>query len=448
MRKKLGSFNNLIMNSYKRFTIIDCNMHKLQKDFFLTIVFCQLYDLTSPNVVFGVNRSFKTMEEFKAILLSVKNNNKLSSAIYQVVELIIEQFEFTDFGSFHHKIYDLIVELGAITQQKKITKLEAISLYKDTLRSLRDIHDTKFEPINLSPVFLQILKALDKDIVKKRMYLPFDTDTDTDTEASLSISYFEPNQPINIKYLKQPPKHTLRLLAFLQMSDVRCFNSNFLESDHESLPRSIDLAVKLIKPPRTTSKSETKEKGAKVEVGNKLPRYREFNIINTLIQNLSKNGTGYLFLVQSALNRQVDAESRAQLVKGKCISAVVLLPQKLFTQQTFELVLIILKKNSKFVRFIDAVDFYSVSDKKHSLTRLNELENLINSKEEISGRSFHVPIDIILKNNSSLHPVAYKNMFWLENIGMKELESQRLSLLNELELAQGNIGKLVNKFIT
>jgi len=31
---------------------------------------------------------------------------------------------------------------------------------------------------------------------------------------------------------------------------------------------------------------------------------------------------------------------------------------------------------------------------------------------------------------------------------MKELESQRLSLLNELELAQGNIGKLVNKFIT
>jgi len=442
MRKKLDSFNNLIMNSYKKFTVIDCNKHKLQKDFFLTIVFCQLYDLTSPNVVFGINRSFKTMEEFKAILLSVKNNNKLSSAIYQVVELIIEQFEFTDFSSFNHKIYDLIFELGAITQQKKITKLEAISLYNDTLRSLSDIHDTKFEPINLSPVFLQILKALDKDIVKKRMYLPFDTET------SLSISYFEPNQPINIKYIKQPPKHTLRLLAFLQVSDVRCFNSNFLESDHESLPSSIDLAVKLIKPPRTTSKSETKEKGAQVEAGNKLPRYREFNIINTLIQNLSKNGTGYLFLVQSALNRQVDAESRAQLVKGKCISAVVLLPQKLFTQQTFELVLIILKKNSKFVRFIDAVDFYSVSDKKHSLTRLNELENLINSKEEISGRSFHVPIDIIIKNNSSLHPVAYKDLFWLENIGVKELESQRLSLLNELELAQDNIGKLVNNFIT
>jgi hypothetical protein len=56
---------------------------------------------------------------------------------------------------------------------------------------------------------------------------------------------------------------------------------------------------------------------------------------------------------------------------------------------------------------------------------LEELNQLIKSKVEVKGRSFHIPVEIIFKNNSSLHPVAYKYIFWLENTGIEELQYQR-----------------------
>jgi hypothetical protein len=450
------NFPNSIIESYKHCylpSLADINNPNSQRDFFLFIVFCYLYDSTAPTVKFELNEHCKTIKEFKGVLLSVKNSNLTSSAISQSIELINEQIRGVDISDLLEDLNRLVIELSSkMGQQGKSTKIEAIEHYREILKPLQQMNienicDIQVEPLYVSPIYLQLLKTIDNSIAKDRMYLPFDVDA----EASISILDSDPKQAVDVESVEQSPLHILRVLALLHSSDVNVLNSHCLQTGFKYSYSSVDLAIKLIKPPRVIIKGEIKEKHTLLEVAkdnkNKYPRYPEFYVANTLTHALSKQGTGYVFLVQNALNRQSDAESRTKLVKSGFVSSVVIFPQKLFSQQTYELVLIILKKNSQFIRFIDAIDFYTVSDKKHVLTRLDELKNLIDSKGEVKGRSFHVPLNIVVNNNSSLHPVAYKDLNWLEDTGIQELKSQRFKLLSEFESAQNNIDKLISKFI-
>jgi hypothetical protein len=463
----VNDFKSSIIESYKHCylpSLIDNSNANSQRDFFLFFVFCYLYDSTEPTVKFELCEPFQTIENFNHILLSVKNNNSTNSAVSQCIELIEEQIRGINSIDLVEDINRLVIELsGLANQQKKLTKVEAIGRYREALLPLQqmnveNIHDIEVEPLRLSPVYFQLLNVMKSGITKKRMYLPFDVDA----EASISILDSEPSQAVDVESVEQSPLHILRFLALLHSADVNVLNSHCLQPGYNLHSNATDLAVKLTKLPKVINKGEIKDKDAALNTGNnkdknkepelnkdenKLPRYPEFDVANVLTSALSKKGTGYIFLVQNALSRQSDAESRSRLVKSGCVSAVVTLPQKLFSQQTYELVLIILKRNSQTVRFIDAVDFYTVSDKKHVLARLDELKNLIDTKEEVKGRSFHVPLNIIINNNSSLHPVAYKDLYWLEDAGIEELKSQRLNLLDELGSTQNNIDKLVNKFI-
>lgn len=467
----MSDFKSSVIESYKHCylpSLVDSNNANSQRDFFLFFVFCYMYDSTEPMVKFELKGPFKSIDAFNNILLSVKNNNPTSSAVSQCIELIEEQIRNLNSNELLIDINKLVIELNSMMAQQGIsTKVEAVEQYREALLPLQqmnieNVHDVQVEPLRLSPVYLQLLKRLNTGIAKNRMYLPFDVDT----EGSITILNSDPRQAVDVESVEQSPVHILRFFALLHSADVDVLNSHCLQSGYEFHHSSIDLAVKLTKPPKVIIKGEIKEKyglleseknnkdkNKELEVSqinkdeNKLPRYPEFDVANALTSALSNKGTGYIFVVQNALNRQSDAESRARLVNSRCVSAVITLPQKLFSQQTYELVLVILKKNSQFVRFIDAVDFYTVSNKKHVLTRLDELKNLIDAKEEVKGRSFHVPLNIIMNNNSSLHPLAYKGLYWLEDAGIEELKSQRLSLLQELESTQNNIDNLVSKFI-
>ena len=465
----MPDYQSSIVESYKHChlpSLGDSSNANAQRDFFLFIVFCNLYDATSPKVLFNFNRPLTGIDEFKNTLSLVKQGNRTSSAVFQSIEAIEKQIHSIDPTNLVEDINRLIAELSHSNfQYSHLSNIEALELYRKSLLPLQEMNiensfNTPIEPLRLSSVYSQLLNEINKIISKTRMYLPFDADI----EASASILSSKAKQAVDVEAVQQSPLHILRMLALLHSEDVNIINSHCLQSGHESFNHSIDLAVKITKLPKVINKSEinkgkvvsndedniSKNNDNSAKAINKgeinLPRYTEFNVANTLTSSLSSKGCGYIFLVQNALNRQSDEEERAKLVKSGYVSAVITLPQKLFSQQTYELVLIILKRNSKFIRFINAVDFYTVSEKKHALARLDELTKLIKAKGEVEGRSIDVPLNIITNNNCSLNPVAYKELYRLEDAGIDKLKADRLELLKELESTQTNIDMIINRF--
>lgn len=465
----MSDYQSSIVESYKHChlpSLVESSNANAQRDFFLFIVFCNLYDATSPKVLFNFNRPLTGVDEFKNTLSSVKQGNRTSSAVFQSIDTIEKQIHSIDPTNLVEDINRLIAELSHPNfQYNHLSNIEALELYRKSLLPLQEMNiensfNTPIEPLRLSSVYSQLLNEINRAISKARMYLPFDADI----EASASILSSKAKQAVDVEAVQQSPLHILRMLALLHSEDVNIINSHCLQSGHESFNHSKDLAVKITKLPKVINKSEiikgkvvsndednisnNNDNSAKaINKGEiNLPRYTEFNVANSLTPSLSSKGCGYIFLVQNALNRQSDEEERAKLVKSGYVSAVITLPQKLFSQQTYELVLIILKRNSRFIRFINAVDFYTVSEKKHALARLDELTKLINAKGEVEGRSIDVPLNIITNNNCSLNPVAYKELYRLEDAGIDKLKDERLELLKKLESTQTNIDMLITRF--
>lgn len=466
----MTDYQSSIVESYKHCylpTLAKSRNTNTQRDFFLFIVFCNLYDATSPKVLFRFNQTLNNIDEFKNTLSLVKRSNLKSSAVFQAIEQVEKLIHSIDPSSLLEDINRLIVEFSNSNfKYSHLSNIEALELYRRSLLPLQEMNienrfNVQVEPLRLSSVYFQLLSSINKNISKNRLYLPFDVEI----EASASILCSNAKQSVDVEPVQQSSLHILRMLALLHSEDVNILNSHCLQAGYESFHQSKELAVKINQLPKLINKSEFNEDitlvnnrdniSKNIDVlakkinkdENNFPRYNEYNVANSLTYSLSSKGCGYVFLVQNALNRQSDEEERAKLVKSGYVNAVITLPQKLFSQQTYELVLIILKKNSGVVRFINAADFYTVSDKKHVLARLDELKSLIGAKYEVEGRSIDVPLNIITNNNCSLNPVAYKNLYRLDDAGIDQLKAERHNLIKKLEATQSNIDMLISRFI-
>ena len=139
---------------------------------------------------------------------------------------------------------------------------------------------------------------------------------------------------------------------------------------------------------------------------------------------------------------------RKAFVECGWVDSVVLLPERLFGKQVYELILVILKPNSDSVRFVDARHCYQISNGIHKPSRLPEMVRLLDVSEAESGLVWNAPLNIILNNNCSLNPHAYESISSIEDKGLTELANERQELFEQLSVLQDKINsqlKLIGK---
>lgn len=412
------------------------------RDSFLFIVFTKLFNVTNSNTI-EIEDNLSSLNAFYDYLSKFRLSLPSKSALSQVIEDAVACFEEAEQSKLLSDIQQIWADLEGLDEQLKgISPLDAVNFYRGVFLPIQQMNSggtssITVDQIQINTSYAEILSEISPTTQDKRWYLG----NDYEVEDSISLIAHNKSLPLTIKNVEQGPRHLLRYLSLVNAEDIQIST--------ELLIQKSDMSLEIIAPnalginfAEINSKSVANDK-EKPEI-----KLKEYPTGLHLIASLSDEGTGYFFLSKGALNRQGDSVLRQEFVESGYVNTVVMLPEKLFGKQSYELILIILKPNSDTIRFVDARHCYQISNGTYKPSRLPELARLLDVAEAESDLIWNVPLNIILNNNYSLNPHAYESISSIEDKGLTELATERKELFEQLSALQDNIDgqlKLIGK---
>lgn len=429
-----------ILQSYQRFSMQSfskCKSGNYGRDSFLFLVFLRLYNSSTIDANIELDNSLGSLAEFYDCLETSLKSLPKRSAIQQAVEDSIACFKEAEQSELLKEIKAAWNELAYLDiEQNSMRQIDALNLYRWVLHSFQqmnaqDIFSIEVDPIHPSSAYGEYLKVCTKDINSKRWYIG----QDQEAEASISLVTFEPSIPIALQTVNQSSRHIFRYLALVGATDVEVFE----EEPETKYSRCLNintpqrLGINFI----NNNSDEIKEAP---------PRYNEFKAASALLNTIENNGEGYVFLSKIALNRQQDMDIRKAFVERGWVNSVVMLPERMFGKQVYELILVKLKRNSETVKFIDARHCYQAVGGIQKPARLSELRTLLDADGTNHSRFWQVPLNNILKNNASLNPHAYESLALSEAKNFDDLSAEYRYLAKQLSLTDKLIVSMFDKF--
>ena len=139
--------------------------------------------------------------------------------------------------------------------------------------------------------------------------------------------------------------------------------------------------------------------------------------VNSAINSLSKDGRAVIVMTNGDLFKLPDQEYRKLLVENGYVEAVISLPERLFANTGIPITLLILSKNNKSIKFINAEKMLSNQIFHRHINELN-VEEIMNEYNSLNNtkNSKIVSNDKVANNNYSLY---VQNYMEIENIEVK-----------------------------
>lgn len=139
--------------------------------------------------------------------------------------------------------------------------------------------------------------------------------------------------------------------------------------------------------------------------------------VNSVINSLSKDGRAVIVMTNGDLFKLPDQEYRKLLVENGYVEAVISLPERLFANTGIPITLLILSKNNKSIKFINAEKMLSNQNFHRHINELN-VEEIMNEYNSLNNtkNSKIVSNDKVANNNYSLY---VQNYMEIENIEVK-----------------------------
>ena len=139
--------------------------------------------------------------------------------------------------------------------------------------------------------------------------------------------------------------------------------------------------------------------------------------VNSVINSLSKDGRAVIVMTNGDLFKLPDQEYRKLLVENGYVETVISLPERLFANTSIPITLLILSKNNKKIKFINAEKMLSNQIFHRHVNELNadEIMKEYNSLNNTKNSKI-VSNDKVANNNYSLY---VQNYMEIENIEVK-----------------------------
>ena len=139
--------------------------------------------------------------------------------------------------------------------------------------------------------------------------------------------------------------------------------------------------------------------------------------VNSVINSLSKDGRAVIVMTNGDLFKLPDQEYRKLLVENGYVETVISLPERLFANTGIPITLLILSKNNKSIKFINAEKMLSNQIFHRHINELN-VEEIMNEYNSLNNakNSKIVSNDKVANNNYSLY---VQNYMEIENIEVK-----------------------------
>lgn len=139
--------------------------------------------------------------------------------------------------------------------------------------------------------------------------------------------------------------------------------------------------------------------------------------VNSVINSLSKDGRAVIVMTNGSLFKLPDQEYRKLLVENGYVEAVISLPERLFANTGIPITLLVLSKNNKSIKFINAEKMLSNQIFHSHVSELNveEIMKEYNSLNNTKNLKI-VSNDKVANNNYSLY---VQNYMEIENIEVK-----------------------------
>lgn len=124
------------------------------------------------------------------------------------------------------------------------------------------------------------------------------------------------------------------------------------------------------------------------------------------IMSITEEGKAIALMRAGALNSKPSVSIRELLIRGEFIEGVIALPKRLYEDTSTDAFLLILKKNSRGVKFLDARETYSrlrTNKKKMNTLLEKDIEQIVADY----NNAMEVPLEMIEKNDFVLMPQRY-----------------------------------------
>lgn len=125
-----------------------------------------------------------------------------------------------------------------------------------------------------------------------------------------------------------------------------------------------------------------------------------------IMEDLAEDGRAIAIISPASLWNLNDMKIRKYFIENGFVEAIIDLPAKLFSYTTINPVMMVLSRNNRFVRFVDAKELYSQSGRDNILSN-NDIEKILLSLDNDSEISIRISTGEIAEKGYTLDPSKY-----------------------------------------
>lgn len=125
-----------------------------------------------------------------------------------------------------------------------------------------------------------------------------------------------------------------------------------------------------------------------------------------IIEELNENGRAVVIMTNGSVSNITDMKIKKYFIENGYIETIISLPANLFNSTTIPTTLMVLSKNNKKVRMVDASKQYQQERRRNIMSNEN-IDNILQSVYSDTEISIIVPNKEILENDANLNPRRY-----------------------------------------
>lgn len=168
--------------------------------------------------------------------------------------------------------------------------------------------------------------------------------------------------------------------------------------------------------------------------------------VNSAIESLSNDGKAVVVMNNGGLYKMPDKIYREILVKKGLLEAVISLPEKLFVNTSIPITLLVLSRNNKTVKFINAEGFVENNINRSNITNIN-VDSIMNEYLSEKNTDFTkiVDLEVLENNNYSLYVPNYMEVEKIEIKNPKKLQDVCIDIARGYQVSSNEINQYSDK---